>query len=258
VRSIVRPKYSPLGLEEVLDEFFGPTLVADALTNVLITTYNLEERQGRFMSNHNDFSMLYMREAARATSAAPTYFPPAQMGIEDRPLKLDRPNPSTAINHISLLDGGVYANNPAAIGLTEIRHEEDSAHTGRGGPQRPWLLLSLGTGELPPSVPSSDPRGWGLVNWASPLVDIMFSNPGVDVRDLQTPGELRYSRLQPQTLTAATASLDNSDPAKIKALKDIAREYIESEAATLKGLTAVLLRQRPAECRREPASIKIQ
>ena len=253
VRGIGGPKYSPKGLEEVLNRYFGDALVADALTNVLITTYNLEEHDGWFMTNHDDTSMLYMREAARATSAAPTYFPPAQLAIPPRPLKLGkgRPDPSAEIiNHISLLDGGVYANNPAVHGLTRIRSDENRAETGRTGPERPWLLLSLGTGQVPPSVPPSDPRGWGLVKWAAPLVDIMFSNPGANVHDLLDLGEF-YFRLQPQTLTADTERLDNSDPAKVAALKEIASKYIQSQEETLKRLTVLLKRERTAECRRE-------
>ena len=244
-----------------VEEKLGP--MAKDLSPALVAPVeqDLEEHRGFFMTNHDDSSMLYMREAARATSAAPTYFPPAQMAIPPRPLKLRaaRPNPSTeTINHISLLDGGVYANNPAAYGLTQIRSDEDLYRTGRTGPERPWLLLSLGTGQLPPSVPFSDPRSWGLVKWAGPLVDIMFSNAGPDVRDIGGLSGFYSFRLQPETLTADTEELDGSDPAKIAALKETAIKYIQAEEESLKKITALLKRERPAECQREPASIEIR
>jgi len=260
VRVIGSPRYSPKGLEDVLSRYFGNTLVADALTNVLVTTYNLEERQGWFMTNHDYTAALYMREAARATSAAPTYFPPAQLAIPERPLKQGAgpPIPSAEkINHISLLDGGVFANNPAAHGLIRIRLDEDRAQTGRTGSERPWLLLSLGTGQLPSSVPSSDPRGWGLLSWANPLVDIMFSNAGVDVREVKGLGDYYY-RLQPLTLTKDTARLDGSDPANVAALKEIASKFVQSQEGLLERIARLLERERPAECQREPASIGVR
>lgn len=86
----------------------------------MITIYVLEERQSFIIKNSDDTLVLYMLAAARATSAAATCFPSAQLAIPPRPLKLGLGtgdsvvSPTEAIDHIALLDGGVYANNPAA------------------------------------------------------------------------------------------------------------------------------------------------
>lgn len=85
-------------------------------------------------------------------------------------------------------------------------------NTGRYGDKRPWLLLSLGAGQIPPSASIENVEntwGSGLLGWAAPLVDIVFSDPGVDAKEIMDFGEY-YFRLQPWTLTAATADLDNA------------------------------------------------
>lgn len=84
----------------------------------------------------------------------------------------------------------------------------------------------------------------------------MFSDRVVDARNLLGLGEYDF-RLQPLTLTPETASLDNSDPAKVAALKEIGRRCVDSESAALHRIATLWLRQRPAECRREPASVGV-
>jgi patatin-like phospholipase/acyl hydrolase len=97
----------------VLQQYFGETRLSEALTNVLVTGYEIEERRPFFFKSHNakqdkadDF---LMREAARATSAAPTYFEPARVPA------------GIAKGYQALVDGGVYANNPAMCSYVRRR-----------------------------------------------------------------------------------------------------------------------------------------
>ncbi len=84
-------KYDARNLEEVLEQYLGDALVSDALGDVFVTAYDLESRVPVFMKSwrargehlkegetaeDRDF---FMRDAARATSAAPTYFEPASI-----------------------------------------------------------------------------------------------------------------------------------------------------------------------------------
>ena len=48
-----------------------------------------------------------MRQVARATSAAPTYFPPEKIPTDD------------PLQYYALIDGGVIANNPAMCAYAE-------------------------------------------------------------------------------------------------------------------------------------------
>src|SRR5260370_31881858 len=66
----------------------------------------------------------------------------------------------------TLIDGGVFANNPAACALVEARATYPDAGS--------YLVVSLGTGSLTRSLPLSLARYWGSARWAVPLLNIVF------------------------------------------------------------------------------------
>jgi Patatin len=65
-------KYSAEGLESVLREYFGDVPLGSALSDVLISSYDLQSREPFFFKSWRDSNeAVPMRRAARATSAAP-------------------------------------------------------------------------------------------------------------------------------------------------------------------------------------------
>ena len=76
-----------------------------------------------------------MRDVSRATSAAPTYFPSAEIKNVNASLKL------------SLIDGGVGLNNPSKLVIDDVKKIAANS----GTPDN-YFLLSLGTGKLPNEV----------------------------------------------------------------------------------------------------------
>ena len=156
--AIDHPKYPFEPLERVLDTYFGETRLSESLKDVLITSYDLERRHPHlFLSNQakdrtsEDF---LMKQIGRATSAAPTYF---------EPFKIEKPNSS---DYYALVDGGVFANNPALCAYAEAKRVHKDAND--------FLLISLGTGELSPRMPYEKARTWGLAQWAQPILNIVF------------------------------------------------------------------------------------
>lgn len=89
---LIGTKYSATSLERLLLEYFGNTTLQQTYKPVLVTSYNISEDRLESFSNFKDdkgndrYSFIKMREAARATSSAPTYFEPAT--IEDYDLTL--------------------------------------------------------------------------------------------------------------------------------------------------------------------------
>jgi patatin-like phospholipase/acyl hydrolase len=107
-------KYGLRGLDSTLHSYFGDSRLKDAITEVLITSYDLESRDSWFLARHkartdadSDFAM---RDVARATSAAPTYFRPKRLSSK----------PATA-----MVDGGVFANNPTMCAYVETQERRD-------------------------------------------------------------------------------------------------------------------------------------
>ena len=134
---LVNNKYSPNGIESVLKNYFKNCRISDVLkeTNVVVTAVNrIDNRDMIFKSMdailHRDKDY-YMRDVARATSAAPTYFSSAEIK-----------NIDATIKH-SLMDGGMGLNNPSKLVIDEIKKMASNY-----GYENNYFLLSMGTGRL--------------------------------------------------------------------------------------------------------------
>jgi predicted acylesterase/phospholipase RssA len=211
----------------VLRKYFGESRLKDVCTSLLIPSYEIQLRQPWFFRSSRaradanyDFALW---EVSRATSAAPTYFPPA---------KLARPgHPS---NPWMLIDGGTFANNPAMCAYAEAR---------RTDPESGILLVSLGTGR------HAEPIHYhpGLLGWASPILNIVFDGVSraaeYQLRELlpMVRGRQQYYRFQ-SNLTVAGDALDHTDPGGLRRLLEQADGLVRDQAADLAELCAALAR----------------
>jgi hypothetical protein len=174
---------------------------------VILTTYDLQAREALLLRSDRDaFSMV---DAVHATSAAPTYFEPVRLGGR------------------TLIDGGVFAINPAVFAYVEA-----------GG--APELLLSLGTGEHTRPLPYEQVRDWGKLEWAEPIIDVVF-DAGADAVDLQLTALAGpvYLRLQTRLDTASDA-LDDASASNLAALRREAEQLIAERSADIDRACAVL------------------
>jgi uncharacterized protein len=247
VDGVLHEKYSASGLEKALERYMGDTLLSEALTDVLITSYDIQRHEPTFFKSftpdprrgaaqggaprqgggsESQFSGAEypMRFVARATSAAPTYFKP-----ED----LLNATPSGQPPDYVLVDGGTFANNPAMCAYAEAR---------RNHPDAEVLIVSLGTGRLTDSITYNQAKGWGLIQWAHPLLGVMMdgSSAAIDYQlDEILDFEKGHYRFQ-TTLTTASDSLDDASAENIAALQALARKAIEEEEGRLREVVGRL------------------
>jgi hypothetical protein len=221
-------------IEEVLQQYFAETRLKDARTEVVVTSYDIEKRHPYFLKSFHARRQpverdCYMWQAARATSAAPWYFPP---------YKLDRE--SAPDDYLTLVDGGVFVNNPALAGYTEalaLTHQR---------PDVDYLVVSLGTGDMTRRFPYEDAEGWGVRGWLERILDIVFdgTSSAIDhqMRLLlpELEGHSRYFRFQ-CPLTHASDEMDLATKDNIKALRDQAWNLMRKEEARLQQLCARLV-----------------
>lgn len=174
--------YSPNRIEELFEEYFEDTMISELIRPCLITTYNMENKSAYFFTSREDADRreFYLRDVLRSTSAAPTYFPPAEIR-NIAPDARDDWHPVHMIN----LDGGVFANNPVMCAYAEARnfHFENRRIDKPTASQ--MQILSLGTGgggfELQGKEESSK---WGLLKWAKNIPNIMMDG-ATDTVDFQ-------------------------------------------------------------------------
>lgn len=227
--ALFEQKYDAQGLESVLEHYFGDCRLSSAYPDVLITSYEIERRfpfffrskMSRILPGY-DFPM---KVAARATSAAPTFF---------EPVKIPAEGPA---GYYALVDGGLYANNPSLCALIEGRSQ---------WPGEPTLLVSLGTGSLTRPISYDDSRHWGVARWAKPVLDIAFDGVSSTVdyqvkRVLVNEYDQRqvYFRFQP-VLDPGLTQMDDASPRNIRRLKLLAESMIREREEELQVLAAML------------------
>lgn len=211
-------KYSSRGIETLLDEYFGEIELKSALTELLITSYDFQRKRQPFffksrraqIDPQRNFKMKFV---ARATSAAPTYF---------EPFKLI----TTPVEYHSLLDGGIFANNPAMCAFAEAM---------KFHPQADILMVSLGTGARTVEIVYEKAINWGLLEWVRPLIYLMMNgnNETVDyqLREIFSAREgSAYYRFQIDLPhDPDIQELDNVSPANIRNLEKLAEQLIHNE-----------------------------
>jgi patatin-like phospholipase/acyl hydrolase len=222
-RKIVLPKYSPDALQVALVQFFHDTEFQTALTPLLISSYDLQGQLPFFFKSHRiagDPTFNWkLSEIARATSAAPTFFPP---------LHLTRGNQEYA-----LVDGGVFVNNPSMAAYAEVRSLYPDATQ--------ILVVSVGTGDRQDQIRYAAAKRWGLWGWAKQIVPVFMDSvsEAVDYELRALPG-CTYYRLQVPNLQGASSDMDDVDPENLKNLQAVAEEYVSSASEVLTKMCAEL------------------
>jgi uncharacterized protein len=212
-RRFIAPKYSSSGRERVLSDKLMDSRLRDAVTDVVVTAYDIERREAIFFRSEratrgpaHDFAMF---DVALATSAAPTFFAPQRIRSGDG---------TTYV----LVDGGVFANNPAMCALVDGESDLQAS-------TKDVFMLSLGTGSLTRPFPYARAKRWGLINWGFHALDIVLDGVS-DTVDHQLKillAERPYLRLQVELKTAKD-DMDDAQTNNIKALLREADRLIES------------------------------
>jgi predicted acylesterase/phospholipase RssA len=195
-------RYSDSGLVRALERYLADTPMTAATVPLLLTAYDTEARAIHLLRSEGEHSGATMVEAAHASSAAPTYF---------EPVRLDG---------ATLIDGGVFATNPALVAYAELRGKLE-------------LLLALGTGEHTRPLPYEKVKDWGQLEWARPVIDVVFDG-GQDAVDMQLRALLPkgYVRLQTE-LERASDDLDDASEDNLERLRGEAERLIRDHDAVI-------------------------
>lgn len=132
--------------DEVFLRELGDAEIKDAITEVLVTAYDTDTREfflfTRGDAQRDESCNVYMRDAARATTAFPMIFPAAGFkSVNGR-------------KTYHMLDGGVGAINPVATALSY-------SMWATGLVEQLFIVMSIGTGTFKAKLDFSEIRNWG-------------------------------------------------------------------------------------------------
>lgn len=204
------PKFDGKGLEKTLRMAFGDATLEDAIVPVFMPAYAIEKRAPVFfrswVPSDRPRSLV---EVCMATSAGPTYFPPA------------------SVNETWYWDGGVINNNPALSGVIEACMKFQ-VHT------RDCLVMSIGTGVNQEPIAHEKAATWGNLGAVQSILDVCMDGVS-DLTHYQMVDlmpDQNYLALQTQ-LSERNAAMDDVNPSNLADLIMKAQEVVDSNSGRL-------------------------
>ncbi|MBD2445696.1 patatin-like phospholipase family protein [Nostoc sp. FACHB-152] len=230
-----QPIFDGKGLEQVLK---GPGVFGDNITFgqlkklTLITSYDTYNREVVVFKNTKQLHQsIPVWEICRASAAAPIAFPGHVMTNAD--FIADWSSNGYAIpkeKGIPLVDGGVFANDPALCAIAE-RLKWNNEQPENSVPIDQIVVTSFGTGKSINRIGIPEARGWGAAEWISPLrgiplVDVFSDGASDSVGYISTQimNNDLYFRFQPTLTTNISTFSANQE--NIEALQKTAEDYI--------------------------------
>lgn len=227
---LVGSRYPSGPAEEVFDLHFGDVRLSQACPDVLVPAYDLRAREPYAFTSWRARSEpdqdADAADVARAATAAPVFFEPYPLPGDDGASRV-------------LVDGGLIANSPAVSAYVEVLADP-------GLPDRAYVV-SVGTGDQHESYPPEQARGWGLLDWATRIVDVVIDGSQHEAdrhldRALCGP-EDTYHRLQPpldpqdpSLDRASTGQLDDASKQNLDALEVLAAAYLEEHRDQVRAI----------------------
>jgi uncharacterized protein len=239
-------KISQQNIENELKKFFGKLEIKNFIKPCLITSYDIESRKSKFFTSHDAHDPIenfYAKDVCRATSAAPTYFEPASIK-------------SFYGQEFSLIDGGVFANNPSLCAYSEARkipfkkvlQDEEKVNYPS---MKDMLIVSVGTGTVLKSYEYEEFKNGGKLKWISPLIDILLSS-NVETVDyhlhkmeqtLRKKDQKNYHRLMPD-LHKASPEMDDTSRENIQELIQAGLLFVEKNRDILIDIAKKLIQNK--------------
>jgi hypothetical protein len=151
-------KFTDKNLREALVKIFGEKKIGESNNLLCIPSYNVTEaRPFVFKFDHKEGDLnrdnkAYYVDVALATSAAPTYFPMAEISNYDNK---------------QFIDGGVWGNNPTLVGYLEALQY----FVGVGKPFQRLKILSVSSLSLTGGKPTGLKRNRSFLDWRDDLFE---------------------------------------------------------------------------------------
>lgn len=232
---VIDDKYPSRELENFLFNQFGETKLSQLIKPCLITAYDIDHRKAMFFTQHNakitkakDF---YIKDVARAASATLPYFQVANIKSD---LGISYP----------LVDGGVFANNPAMCAYAETRKMYFESI--KNPSSKDMYLVSLGTGKPEKHITYDEAKNFGPKQWSKTLLSITMSGSSETISHQlkwlfdADKNKTGFQRINPDLINA-DSSFDNAETNNIELLKEAANDYISKNDALLNSIVENLV-----------------
>ena len=193
LRQFVSDKYNSAGIQTLSQKWFGVIPMDKAKVPTLIMAYDLSDGRPQMIRSYGEEGSFPAWVAARATSAAPTFFSPCEYAGK------------------LLVDGGVIANNPALYAYFEAKKLYPDC--------KQFHILSFSTGGTYHTMEKDATKG--LMNWAD-NISPMFDTAQKRTTDyvLENMKDVSYIRIDDSL--DRDVKMDETNPAVLRYMKSSA------------------------------------
>ncbi|CAL9127206.1 unnamed protein product [Musa textilis] len=249
--AIMGPKYDGKYLHTKVKDLLTETRLSQTLTNVIIPTFDIKLLQpvifSSFEARLSALKDAHLADICISTSAAPTYLPAHYFETKDS-------NGNT--RSYNLIDGGVAANNPTLVAMSQIKKEialmnKDFANF-KSIDYHNFIVISIGTGsaKIEQKFSADLASKWGVLQWlyhggSTPLIDSFFQG-SADVVDIHMSSlfqslncEKNYLRIQDDTLVGERSSVDVSTTENLQELVQIGKNLLKKPVSRVNLETGV-------------------
>lgn len=230
---LLSEKFKPDNMEQIFASYFGDTKISQLLKPCLITSYNIELRKAHFFRQHvarqrGNIKDFYVRDACRATCAAPSYFPPAEIY-------------SLSKTRYPLIDGGIVANDPILTAIIESARISEADNASKK------IVLSLGTGINSTAYHYDIMKNRSAIRTVPYLLDMMMTSNS-EISQFIAKGIFKtnkqssnYLRITPTNLSSIDENIDNASLKNIDKIKALGERLATENSELLEKLADVLL-----------------
>lgn len=238
-KDFIGPQYNGKYLHKLIKDILGETRLHQTLTSVVIPTFDIKILQPVIFSSYrltnNPIRDAPLSDICISTSAAPTFLPAHYFTTTDF---------QGNITEFNLIDGGVTANNPTLVAISEVTRQVFKQDP-NFFPIKPmdfgrFLVISLGTGATKSEQKYNAQMAskWGVIGWlfskgGTPIVDA-FNQSSTDMVDFHNSvvfqalhSEDNYLRIQDDTLSGDVSSVDIATESNLENLVKIGEELLK-------------------------------
>ena len=233
---LVTEKFNDEGLNKLFRQYFGDTKLSELLKPCIVTAYNTELRKAHFFRQQSarnkclpkDF---LVRDICRASTAAPSFFSPAEIY-------------SLSGTRYPFIDGGIFANNPSLVGIIEVSKIRHSANPGE------MIILSLGTGTSTKAFHYHKLRNtraiWAVRSLTNMILSGMSETTDFIIREFFkiSKQSSHYLRINTRDLSSVDEAIDNATELNMQKLKALGERIATEYSDDLDVLVDLLLEER--------------
>lgn len=238
VSSLKNPKFSADGLQKVLTDLLAQKRISDCMKPIFVTSYDLFNNEAllfkyRHAIRYPENNALLV-DVCSATSAAPTYLPAYDFLYQDKKRVC--------------VDGGIYMNNPAMGALVEvIKYHKEPPYNREELKLNDVSILTLGTGHYSSEIARKKVEGWGLLDWATNITDVMMQavNQTTTYQTEEMTATGNFLRINPPITNPDFSDMADSSKEAQNYFRELVNTQVFGNSVLMKQLDAFIEGSKP-------------